>query len=54
MTLTMSASGSNAGRVLLNRISGERDVNQPQVCGQTESFVLNASNTLNSGEAEQG
>jgi sugar (pentulose or hexulose) kinase len=36
-----------------NRTSGERDANQPQVRDQTEPSVLNATNTLNSGEAGQ-
>jgi hypothetical protein len=40
-----------AGRALLNRTSGERDANQPQVRDQTESSLANVTNTVNFGEA---
>jgi hypothetical protein len=39
--------------VLRNRTSGERDANQPQARDQTEPSTPNATNTFNSGEAEQ-
>ncbi|MEU6646898.1 histidine kinase [Saccharomonospora sp. NPDC046836] len=42
-----------SGRVLRNRTSGERDASQPQVRDQTEPPSPKATNTLNSGEAEQ-
>jgi hypothetical protein len=48
-----SASSANEGRGLPNRTSGERDVSQPQVHDQTAPFFSNATNTFNSGEAEQ-
>jgi catechol 2,3-dioxygenase-like lactoylglutathione lyase family enzyme len=41
-----------SGRVPLNRTSGERDANQPQVRDQAELSVASATRTLNSGEAE--
>ena len=53
MTLRLSTPGVNSGRVLRNRASGERDASQPQVRDQTEPSLSNATNTLNSGEAEQ-
>jgi acyl carrier protein len=39
--------------VARNRTSGERDASQPQVRDQTEPSAPNATNTFNSGEAEQ-
>ena len=42
-----------ADRGQRSRTSGERDASQPQVRDQTEPFFANATNTFNSGEAEQ-
>jgi hypothetical protein len=52
-SMIRSASSANEGRGLPNRTSGERDVSQPQVHDQTAPFFSNATNTFNSGEAEQ-
>jgi hypothetical protein len=53
MRLAAPTAGWKAGRVLRNRTSGERDASQPQVRDQTAPFFSNATNTLNTGEAEQ-
>src|SRR5216117_1170251 len=42
-----------SGRGLPNRTSGQRDASRPQVRDQTEPSLPIATNTLNSGEAEQ-
>jgi choline dehydrogenase len=51
--LVLSDQALNAGRGLPNRVSGERDANQPQVRDQTEPSFPDATNTFDSGEAER-
>ena len=53
MTPPPSTSGLKSRRARPNRTSGERDVSQPQVRDQTEPSFHNATNPINSGEADR-